>query len=685
MRILPLLLLSLPLTSSPRAAWADEGMWTFNAFPGELLKKKHGFAPSPEWLDHLRLASVRIAGGCSASLVSPNGLVLTNHHCVRSCVQQLSTAKDDLVARGVYAKSIKEERQCPAMEINQLLEISDVTARMLAATEGLSDKEANLARKGEQSKIERECATSDLVRCEMVSLFNGARYDLYRYRRFQDVRLVFAPEQAIAHFGGDPDNFNFPRFAVDAAFLRVWEGGAPLKAEHYLKWSSAGAKDGELVFVSGNPGSTRRLKTVAELAYLRDFSLPETLFLLSELRGQLSSFSERGPEQERIARSTLASVENSYKALEGRRLALLDRSFIAGKTAAEDALRKKIDGNPALKKKYGGAFEAIAAAQVKLIEQRNDLRWKEEHRGFGSQLFGHAVTLVRWAEEKQKPNEQRLPEYAEAKLPPLKAKLLSQAPIYPALEIELLAFLFSHQRAVLGPDDPFVKLVLGKDSPRDVATRLVRQTLLARDDVRRKLFEGNADAIRTSKDPLIRLVAAMDPVARQARKRYEDEIEAIVLRESQRIARARGEIEGPAGYPDATFTPRVSFGTVEGFPHNGRTVPAFTNIAGLFERATGKYPFALPKRWEAARPRLSPQTPVNLATNNDIIGGNSGSPMVNVAGELVGLVFDGNIYSLGGDYGFDARLNRTVAVHSSLILEALEKVYDARALVAELK
>lgn len=666
------------------SAWADEGMWLFNDFPSERLGREHGFEPTQEWLDHVRLSSARLAQGCSGSFVSKSGLVMTNHHCVQACVEQLSTKENNYVERGFLAKSNAEERQCPALEVNQLVEITDVSAAVHKATEGQTGEKYVETKNAETSRIEKACATSDELRCDVVSLYSGQRYHLYKYRRFQDVRLVFAPEFNIAFFGGDPDNFNFPRFNLDVAFLRVWSKGQPAAMDHYLRWSQAGAKRGELVFVSGHPGSTSRLKSSYELAYLRDVALPERLIQLSELRGVLTEFGRRGPEPARISKTPLFYVENAVKAMRGRHQALVDRMFMSQLESAEAALRGAVVSDPALDQKYGGSWESVARAQDRLRTIRKDLAWKEQHRGFGSQLLRIAIGLVRHADESAKPNEERLPEFAEAKLPALKAQLFSPAPIYPELEIVMLTFFLTKLQEELGPDDPFVRLVLDRKSPESRAKSLVRASKLADVNLRKKLFEGGASALAASKDPLIALARAIDDEGRKIRKTYEDEVESVLLRNNEQIARARFDVRGTSTYPDATFTLRLSYGTVQGFPHRTGKVGAFTRVKGLFERATGEAPFALPLSWVRAKDKLTMNTPMNFVSNNDIIGGNSGSPIINREAEVVGVVFDGNIYSLGGDYGFDASTNRAVSVHSAAIVEALDKVYDARALLKEL-
>jgi V8-like Glu-specific endopeptidase len=681
-------LLSTLLIAAP--ALADEGMWTFNNFPSETVQKKYGFAPTSEWLDHVRLASARMAEGCSASFVSPNGLVMTNHHCAHSCIQQLSTAKRDYVQTGFYAKTEKDEVKCPALEINQLTDISDVTDRVLGATSGLTGKAYTDAQKKITSEIESTCANNnDRVRCEVVSLYEGGKYHLYKYRRYQDVRLVFAPEFAIAFFGGDPDNFNFPRYDLDVSFVRVYEDNHPAKTDNYFKWSAAGVKDGDLTFVSGNPGGTSRNWTVAQLEYERDVRLPDRLFLGEQMRGLLTEFQERGPEQKRYSNDTLFYVENSFKALRLRFETLTDKVFFATKVAAENELRAKVDADPAKKKEYGDAWDAIATALVQQKNVRKPVNYVGFGGGFQSRLFGIAQTLLRAGDERLKDNAVRLEEFSDARLPQLRAHLLSPAPIYKEFEIFTLTASLMKMREELGADDPLVRKFLGKKSPAELAKELVNGTRFkgGKEGValRQKIWDGGKKAVDASDDPMILFAKLVDPDARALRKHFEDDIDSVVRKNSERIAKVRFDIYGTSTYPDATFTARLSYGTVKGFPENGQEVKPITTLAGAFDRATGRDPYKLPDSWDTAKARLDLGTPFNFCSTTDIIGGNSGSPVVNQAAEIVGLVFDGNIYSLGGDYGFDEATNRTVSVHSAALIEALDKIYGARRIVSELR
>jgi hypothetical protein len=664
---------------------AEEGMWTFNNFPSDKVKAKYGFGPDKEWLDKVRLSSVRLTEGCSASFVSSEGLVLTNHHCASTCIQQISSAQKDYSANGFYAKTEGEEVRCPEQEANVLIGITDVTAQLTEATKGMSDKAANDARKAEIARIEKACTTSERLRCEVISLYGGGVYDLYKYQRYQDVRLVFAPEFAIAFFGGDPDNFMFPRYDLDLTFLRIYENGKPLRTKHYFPVSRSGPKAGDLVFVSGNPGTTDRQDTISMLETQRDLISFRKLLYLAEYRGLLTEFQTRGEEEKRISQDELFTVENSLKAYTGEEEALLDERFFAQKRAEEQEFRKRVESDAALQRKYGKVWEEIAAVEVKHRQVWPAYQFVEGLYGFRSDLYRQARRLVRMAEEYPKPNGERLVEYADARKPEVMQALLSAAPIYPEFETETLTWSLTKLREVLGPDDPFIRKLFGKHSPREVATTAVKGTALRDVAVRKKLMEGGKAALEASHDPMIALAELVDPYARAIRKKMEDEVVSVLTSSEESLAKARFAVYGKSIYPDATFTLRLSYGQVKGWDEKGHMVPPFTILGGAFERATGRFPFALPESWLRAKERLNLQTPFNFVTTNDIIGGNSGSPVIDRNAELVGLIFDGNIHSLGGTYGFDPALNRAVAVDSAAILETLDKVYGAARVLEELQ
>jgi hypothetical protein len=668
------------LVATALPARADEGMWLYNDFPSDAVKAKYGFAPDTAWLTRARLASVRLAGGCSGSFVSAGGLVLTNHHCASECIQQLSTAEKDLSENGFVAAAIGDEAKCPEIEINQLVEIQDVTDRVTAATAGKDAAAFGLAQKAEMSRIEHDCAQDGTWRCDVVTLYHGGAYHLYRYKRYQDVRLVAAPEFRIAFFGGDPDNFTFPRYDLDMSLLRVYENGKPAVTPDFFRMDPKGAREGDLTFVSGHPGRTQRLMTIAQLTFLRDVAFPARLARLAEARGMLTQFGKQSPEARRTSQESLFFVENSYKAILGEWRALLDPVQFGRKVDDEGALRLFVQ-DPA----KAGAWDAIARAEATFRDFYDAYYLLEAGGAFPSDLFGIARMLVRGTAEREKPNEARLREYTDSSLPTLTQRLFSTAPIYPDVQEAWLSFGLTKLRELLTADDPTVRRILGKESPESLATAAVRGTKLADVAVRKALWEGGKAAVDASDDPMIVLARLVDPDARAVRKRFDDEVDSVVRKNSEIIAKAHFEAMGKKTYPDATFSLRLSYGAVKGYLEKGKKVNPVTTLAGAFERHTGKDPFALPKTWLDAKKRLDLKTPFNIATTNDIIGGNSGSPVFNRKMELVGLVFDGNLQSLGGAFWFDESVNRTVAVSSAAILETLKKVYGADRVVKELR
>ena len=675
---------ALVLSAAP--AFADEGMWTYDNFPADKVEKAYGFRPDQRWLDHLRLSSLRLARGCSGAFVSANGLVQTNHHCARSCVQQLSTPANDLIANGFYAREANDEIKCPDVEVNQLVDISDVTERVHKATAGKDGQAFIDALKAEEAAIAAACSGgNEGTRCDVVDLYHGGVYNLYKYRRFQDVRLVFAPEEAIAFFGGDPDNFEFPRYDLDVSYLRVYQDGKPLDTKaNYLRYAATDAKAGDLTFTSGHPGSTHRLDTVADLEFRRDVTLPRALFSSSEWRGILTEFATKGAEQARISRGSLFGVENGLKANKGQFEALVDPAIIRNRASQEKELRAKVDADPAMRAQYGDVWDNIRKTLDLYKGKRDKYNFTEGGSAFRTQLFGYAKTLVRYAADSKKPDAERLPEYTTANFPITRQGLLSTAPIYPELEKLGLTFSLTKLREVLGPDDPFVKKVLGRKSPAALAAELVDGTGLTKADLRKSLLEGGQAAIDASNDPMIVLARTIDPETRAQRKYFEETFGAPFTKYSSQIAQIMFKTYGTSSYPDATFTLRVSYGAVKGYTVEGRRIEPVTTIGGAFERATGSDPFKLPDSWVKARGMLNLQQPFNFATTNDIIGGNSGSPVVNKAGEVVGLIFDGNIQSLGGDFGYDETANRAVAVNVGALKEAMAKIYHADRIVKEL-
>ncbi|MEJ0022494.1 MAG: S46 family peptidase [Alphaproteobacteria bacterium] len=668
-------------------ALAEEGMWTFENFPTAKVQADLGWAPDQAWLDHARLSSARIEGGCSAAIVSAEGLVQTNHHCVIGCVQNLSTTGNDLVTTGYLAKGRAEEKPCPGMALQVLTDIADVTGDIAKATAGASGAAFSKARDAVEAQLERACKQGRADRvCEMVALYEGGQYKLYGYKRYEDIRLVFAPEIATAFFGGDPDNFNFPRYCLDVGYLRLYENGKPAATPNHFKLRTTSLQSDEPVFISGNPGGTSRDLTAAQLAFQRDHVLPFRLDLHAEIRGRLLTYMAMGEEEQRIASDTLFGQENSFKARLGRRLALIDPAVFAAKQAQEADLLKRIAADPKLKADVGDAFGEIAKAIAAYEDFYQTYYFAEQAPGYGSELIGFARKLVRGAAERAKPDNERLPGYTEASIGSTEASVLAATPIEKPLETILISFWLSKTREYLTADDPFVHKVLGKESPEGLAARLVVTTKLGDPAERARLWKGGEKAIAVSTDPLIVFMRGWDDDARAVRKRYEQEVDGPIALAHQRLARARFAVYGDKLYPDATFTLRLSYGRVKGWTEpSGRVVEPFTFFSGLGARATNAPPFKLAPSWAKAYASLAPGTIFDVSTTNDIIGGNSGSPLIDRDGLVAGAAFDGNIHSLGGDYIYDGALNRTVSIASTAILEALAKVYGADALVTELR
>jgi hypothetical protein len=663
---------------------ADEGMWTFDNPPLKQLQQKYGFTPAAEWLDHVRLSSVRMNDGGSASFVSSHGLVLTNHHVARGQLQKNSTAEHDYIRDGFYAATPEQEMKSPDLEVNVLVSMENVTDRVMAAVRGGATPEAAFAaRKSVIAEIERESQQKTGLRSDVVTLYQGGEYWLYRYKKYTDVRIVFAPEQQTAFFGGDPDNFTFPRHDLDMALFRVYENGKPIDSRNYLKWNPKGAADGELVFVSGHPGSTSRLDTVAQLEFARDIAEPSTIKLLKNRIAVLEAYSAKSPENARQAGSMIFGLANSLKANEGRYKGLLDKSVMDKKRKDEEEFRSRVMANPEWKAAYGGAWDTVAQATA-----RSSTRVKERiYRALDSQLASLAASIVQYVAEVKKPDGERLPGFHDAQLDSLKYRLFSPAPIYPAMEIARLTGSLELAVKELDPSDPFLKTVLNGRAPAAVATELVNGSKLADPALRRTLVDGGEQAVAASTDPLIVMARRLDPMRRELIKWTEDNVQSPAQRAGEQLGKARFAAYGRTTYPDATFTLRLSYGQVKGYPMNGTQAPSKTTFYGLYDRAYSfdlKFPFNLPSRYQEGRSKLDLSTPLDFVSTNDIIGGNSGSPVINRAGEIVGLVFDGNIESLVGDFVYEGETNRCVAVHTAGMTEALGKLYNAQKLVDEL-
>jgi len=685
MKLRPLLL-TLAALCVGTASRADEGMWLYSAPPRAQIKAKYGFDLTDTWLDHVRLSSVRFNSGGSGSFVSGDGLVITNHHVGADSLQKMGSQEHNYLRDGFYATSAAAEIKCNDLELNVLQSIQDVTARVNAAVPAaLSGTEAALARRKIIAEIEKESKTKTGLRSDVVTLYQGGAYHLYRFKRYTDIRLVFAPEAQAAFYGGDPDNFEFPRYDLDICLFRVYEDNQPVKPTHFLKWSDHGAADNELVFVSGHPGRTSRLLTTPELAYLRDNRIPYTLSLLKRREVLLTAWSGRSQENARRAREDLFGIQNSRKVYDGEQAAIQDAAFFGAKVAAEATLKKLLadrpDGKDAL-----AAFDRIAEAQKIIGSVALRQRLLDGGVGFSSDTFSLARTLLRAGDERPKPNGERLPEFSDARRESFEQQLFSDKPIYADFETLNLGDALTLLTEQFGYNDPLVQSVLAGQSPRARAAALINGSQVRDLAVRKKLYEGGAAAVAAAHDPMIEIARLIDIEARSLRKLVEAQNE--VKQQAQAIiGKARFAIEGASNYPDATFTLRLSYGTVKGYEENGAPVAAMTTLGGLYDRSAAqdnKPPFDLPPRWVARKSALDLNVPYNFVSTNDIIGGNSGSPIVNKKAEFVGIIFDGNIQSLSADFGYDDKQSRALSVHSAGILEALKKVYEVPALVSEL-
>ena len=665
----------------------DEGMWTFNNAPREDIKKKYGFEVTDEWLHKVQLASVRFPNG-SGSFVSPNGLVLTNYHIVEDFVGEMSTAAKDYAKEGFVARNRSQEMKIDGLSLDQLVSIDDVTARVLGAVQsGMSATEANTARRTEITAIESESKNATGLRSDVVTLYQGGQYNLYRYKKYSDVRLVFVPEFQAAFFGGDPDNFNFPRFNLDMALVRAYENDQPVKSDNYFKWSKTGVKDGELVFVTGHPGSTQRLNTVAHLESLRDVSIPLLIRMLQSRQQGLKAYMAQGEEQTRRGQNELNSVENALKVYRGQIAGLKDPKLMEEKRRDEQSLRNSVNADPKQRKEYGDAWEAIAKGRKDLATYERDRRFMDLGSGFNTPLFAYARTLVRLAEESEKPDAKRLPEFVSARRPQIEGALFSTAPIYDDFEKAKLANSLTFLQSEYGANSAFAKKVLKGKTPDARAAELIDGTKLKDVEYRKQLAAAGKKGIDDSNDPMIDLAKDIDKESRSVHKRYDEEVLAVERVNYAKIAHALFEQQGTKLYPDATFTLRLSYGAVKGYRENGKFVTPFTTLGGLYARSNQhhhEFPYNLPPRWTSRRTALNLKTPFNFVATNDIIGGNSGSPSINKNRELVGLIFDGNIQSLVGNFEYDESVNRSISVDSRGMLEVLRKMFGATNIVDEL-
>ncbi len=673
------------------SAKAEEGMWTYDNFPIARANQTLGTNIDQAWLDRVRLSSVKF-GGCSAGVISAEGLVMTNNHCVSSCVANLSTPQLQYNETGFTPRSREEELQCPGASAEILTDITDVTQRVQKAGEGLDGQAFTQAREAEAGRIEAEaCGSDSKIRCQVVSLYRGGQFKLYKFRKYSDVRLAWAPEDRAATFGGDLDNFSFPRFAIDAAFIRLYEDGKPAATPTHFTWNPNKPTEGEPVFVTGNPGSTQRLLTQAQLMTIRDVVLPLDQLIASELRGRLIRYSEEGADQAFIAMDPLSGVENTYKRGRGRMAALIDPAFMDQLAGQETVFRRGVAENEALSAEVGDPWAVLADVQPLARELYPAMALLEGGTGMGttsvaggSPLFQWARAIVRGAQERAKPSDQRLSEFSDSRLAGVQSSLFAARPTYPALEQIRLEWWLSKTREWLTVDSPYVRTLLGKESPEGLSARLIEGTKLADPAVRRALWEGGLPAVQASTDPLIQYVLAIDAQARAVRTDWENRVQAPTDRASEQLAAARFAVFGDAVYPDATGTLRLTYGRVEGTDVPGQRIPAFTTFAGLWDRATGAEPFNVAPKLLAAKDRIDPATVMDMAVSSDTIGGSSGSPAVNARGEIIGANFDSTVLTQRNAYGYDRNVNRSVIVTTQAVTTALRDVYGMDHLVEEL-
>ena len=680
------LLLAAELLALRAKLLGDEGMWTFDNPPLQQLKERYSFTPTTAWFNHVRLSSVRFNDGGSGSFVSPRGLVLTNHHVALMQLQKLSTPQHNYAKGMFYARTEAEELKCPDLELNVLMSMENVTPRVMAAVQsGMTDTQALKARRAEIARIEKESLAATGLRSDVVQIYQGSEYWLYRYKKYTDVRLVFAPTQQIAFFGGDPDNFTYPRYDLDFALFRVYEHGKPLESKNYLEWDPRGPVNGSLVFVSGNPGFTGRQDTVAQLKLLRDQMFPVTLHILQQNLATLERYSDRGSEEARQASSRIFFINNSLKAYTGMEMGLHNPELMAKKEKQETEFRQRIAANPEWQREYSSAWDEIAAAEKTLAANLKPYRFRAVR---GAPLASEALTIVQYVAQVKKPDGERLPGFHDAQLPSLRFQLFSPAPSYLPMEQALLATALEASSKELGPEDPYVRAALDGQTPQEAGRKAFAGTRMGEAAFRKSLIEAGEQAVASSKDPLIVFARRVNPQILAMIKWYEDKVESVETRGGERIGKARFAVYGKSTYPDATFTLRLAYGTVKGYPMNGTEAPPHTTLYGLYDRAYGfdlKPPFNLPERWLRLKDKLDLSTPLDFVTTCDVVGGNSGSPVINRDGELVGVIFDGNIESLVGYFVYDGKDNRSVAVAAPAIIEALRKVYHAGELADELE
>jgi hypothetical protein len=658
-------------------------MWTFEAPPFDYWKARYGFTPAQGWLDHIRLASVRLPN-CSASFVSSRGLVMTNHHCARECITAVSTPDSNFQELGFVSRTQADERKCEGFYVDQLQSIEDVTDRIQGAVKARAAAQQVAQRNAAIGQIEEGCKQETGLTCQVVSYYQGGIYSLYRFTRFDDLRLVMAPEEGISFFGGDPDNFTYPRYDLDLTLLRVYVNGAPFQPKNYLKWSANGAKEGDLVFVTGNPGSTGRLLTVAQMEYLRDVQYPAQLSSYARNLAVLQELSQRDETTRRALENDIFSLMNSKKAVTGYLSGLQDSSLMAKKRAFERDFRRRVAADPKLRVRYGTSWDAIAKAQQEQAALAKQQRWY----GFGgSPLLNAAGGIVRIPEQAKLPDSLRLPQYRGPGLENVRKAVLATGSGDAEQEKQLLQAWLTQASKDLPRNDPYLSAFLGGRSPEVAAEAAVNGTTLADSAARAALLEGGTPAVAASKDPLIALARKLNPIAMRVQQRSA-RLNDVISANAEKVGQAIFAAYGRSLPPDATFSLRISDGVVKSFPMNGTIAPYKTSFYGLYGRSAefdDKPPFKLPERWKTHRDRLDLTQPLDFVTTNDIIGGNSGSPVINKNAEVVGLIFDGNIEQLPNRFLYTDEVGRAVAVHSEGIVESLRKVYEADRIANELE
>jgi len=687
-RSLALSLLTLVLAGA--SLRAEEGMWTFDNLPTKKIQAAYGWAPDQAWLDHVRLSSLRFPGG-SGSFVSKDGLVLTNHHVGRGWIQRVSSKEQDLVKNGFAAVTREQEIKVPGLELMTLMAMEDITARLNQAIKpGTPEKEALKLREAEIEKIKQAMQEKTGLTCEHVTLYQGGEHWIYSYKKHTDVRLVFAPEQQIAFFGSDPDNFTFPRHNLDFSIFRVYENGQPYQPKDFLRWTQGGLKAGDLTFVTGHPGRTSRQDTLAQMVYSRDFAIPLGLKAMERRKEALVAYAKTSAEASRQVNTQIFGIENSIKATTGYWSGLKDQAAMARIETTEKDLRAKVAKDAKLAATTSESWAKIEQATTVAKGLSKD---QMNVGTANSTLLGYALSLLRIADEEVLPSEKRLPEYSDASLKAAKTRLGIPAPYYKEQEVFLFTKGLEEAAKELGPQHPYVKAMLGGKSAAEVAKAAVEGSKLADAEARKALLAGGKKAVAESQDPMIVLARKLDPLSRSLRKKQKDLVQSVITEHGTRIAKARFAAYGKNTYPDATFTLRLSYGAVAEYKANGTLIQPFTTFGGLFDRYDGwggnaakahDGAWTLPQRWVDKRGALDPSVPFNFAHKVDIIGGNSGSPVIDRKGELVGLIFDGNIESLPGNYFYDEAVNRGISVDARAIAHALDKVYGATALAAEL-